>query len=145
MRRSAVLLLLCAVGLATAGPREDAVKKELSRFQGTWQAVSAIGLDGKPLAADALKATTIVIEGNKYTLRVKDDRITGTFSIDPARKPKTMDGTFTLRDGTSGKFLGLYEIDGDRRRSCIGVAEGQRPTRWQQDGCISFEWQRPKP
>jgi len=145
MRRSAVLLVLFVVGLVTAGPREDPVKKELRLFQGSWQALSAIRLDGKPLAADQLKTTTIAIEGNKFTLRTRDDKITGTFSIDPTKKPKTMDGDFTFNGGTSGKFVGIYEIDGDRRRSCINVAGTNRPTKMQQEGCISFEWKRQKP
>ncbi len=49
-------------------------------------------------------------------------------TIDPSKKPKTID--YDVIDGpTKGKrHLGIYELDGDTFKSCFGAPGAERPT-----------------
>jgi len=142
-----LLLLLIAAPLALAASQVDdaAVKKDLAKFQGSWQAVSVINMEGKPASPDEVLQFRLVVEGNTFTLREKDNTIRGTFSIDPTRVPKTID--FKL-DGAKAeeKFLGIYRIDGDLRRSCFVPPGQERPKDFPSDpkGYLQFVW-KPAP
>jgi uncharacterized protein (TIGR03067 family) len=70
--------------------------------------------------------------------------ITGTFSLDPTKKPQTIDVELGDGGAGNGKLMGIYEHIGDRRRSCFSLNSTTRPARWGQKDCISFEWSRPK-
>src|SRR5437867_2013396 len=89
--RHAILFLLLSATCLTAQPSEEAVKKELKLFQGKWQAVSAHGSDDKPLSEQELKSTSLVVDGDKFTLKTGETTIEGTFKIDPTKKIKTID------------------------------------------------------
>ena len=49
------------------------------------------------------------------------------FTLDPSRKPKTID--YQMIDGpTKGKKqLGIYEVTGDTARFCFGLPGAERP------------------
>ena len=49
-------------------------------------------------------------------------------TLDPSKKPKTID--YLVSDGpTKGqKLLGIYEIEGDTLKSCFGAPGAGRPT-----------------
>src|SRR4051812_49311423 len=97
------LTVTLAVGLLTAGVAGGDSKKDLEKFQGTWE-LSSSEKDGKKLAT----GTTRVIKGNKYTLKNKDKEIgTGTFKLDASASPRAIDVT-----RTGGKpMLGIYAFD----------------------------------
>lgn len=141
MRTFLLLLIAVPVALAVAPPGDDAAKKDLAKFQGTWQAVSVINMDGKPAPADDLKETHLLVVGNTFTLRVKDATIRGTFMIDPKRDPKTID---VMLDGAKpkDKIVGIYRIDGDLRKSCFAFGGKARPKDFPTDGkeYLQFVW-----
>ena len=145
MRYCLLLLILTPIALATGQEDDRAVKKDLDKFQGSWQAVSVVDIDGKPRSEDEAQHTRLVVEGNTFTLRDKNATIRGTFSIDPTRVPKTIDVTLEGA-GPADKILGIYRLEGDLRRSCFVLAGKERPKDFPSDGkgYLQFVW-KPQP
>jgi uncharacterized protein (TIGR03067 family) len=143
MRLQALFVLLVGLLLAADKPREDAVKKELAKFQGSWQAVAVQHADGQPGPADEVRQTRLVVEGTKFTLTGKGYSIAGTFTIDPTRTPKAIDVLVTPNDGPKVRFPGIYAVQGDKRKSCFALSGKERPKRFSSgEGLFGFEWKR---
>jgi uncharacterized protein (TIGR03067 family) len=120
------MLFLAGASLAFGGDaKEDAIKKEMERLQGTWQLVS-VETEGKAPSEDVIKTIRVVIAGNKHTVHVGDQVAAKEipFTIDPTKTPKEV--TDKLPDGTEIK--GIYELDGDTLKSCVAAPGKERPT-----------------
>ena len=124
------LLTIAAVGLllAAAAPKEDDAKKELEKWQGTWTLVGAEE-KGEKLSDDKLKQTpvTLTIKDDKFTIKIGDQSLEGTFKIDPAKKPKEYEAKATTPDGKVEESKGIYEIEGDTLKVCFTSADKERP------------------
>jgi uncharacterized protein (TIGR03067 family) len=141
MRQLIAAFLFAGVGLAQ--PSEDAVKKELKLFQGRWTAVAAHDYNGRALPNDEVKVMTLIVDGNKFTLKGVGDEIKGTFKIDPTKKIKTID--VFLGGDTTSPVRGIYEISGDTRRSCFAKADKDRPDSFRKEaGFLFLEWKKAK-
>lgn len=140
-----IVLFLALVGASGAAqPSQDAIKKDLKEFQGKWTANYAQGNDGKPLSEDELKATSLVVEESKFTLKSGETTIAGEFKIDPTKKVKTID-IYVGDDKTKPIVKGIYEIKGDTRRSCFAEPDKERPTEFRKEkGYLYLEWKRAK-
>ena len=103
-------------------PKADTAREELKKLQGTWQ-VASIETRQKARPEGEVSGLKLVIEGDSSTFEKDGKPVVGTWklSIDPGKKPKTIDiavtgapedprGTFTI--------LGIYELDGDSLRIC---------------------------
>lgn len=139
MKRSLCVVLMA--GLLVAAD-DDAIKKELEKFTGTWIIVSAEGGAG---ASDELKDALFIIADEKFTLKAKELELKGTIKADPTKKPKTVD--MTLTDGpVQGKFLGIYELEKDELKCCFGdVNSEDRPKNFEKaEGHILLKLKREK-
>lgn len=145
MRFCLLLLTFAPMALATGPIGDRAAKEVLEKFQGSWQAVSVINLDGKPASADEVLHTRLVVKGNTFTLIDKTNTIRGTFSIDPTRVPKTID---VMLEGAKpeDKILGIYRLEGELRRSCFVLPGKDRPKDLPSEGkgYLQFVW-KPQP
>lgn len=122
---------------------DDAVKKELKRFQGSWATVSLF---------DGTK------EAGPWTMDVKEDRfmikavdpadqfvLEGRFTINPAKKTiDVVEWKLGNNDWVKDNpILGIYEMKGDTRKSCF--AFNQRPDDFRkQKGYVYLEWKKAK-
>jgi uncharacterized protein (TIGR03067 family) len=94
--------------LATTGEgKEKGGGKDKKALQGTWT-----GSKGD-------KKAQLTFEGNKFTFEFDGKSASGTFAIDPAKKPKQIDMTVTKGDDETKKYegktsKGIYELDGDK-------------------------------
>ncbi len=127
MRCCWLFVLAPALVAAAQKPKDDAVKNELRKFQGSWRIVS-VEASGKKLPEEDFKEVVLILEGDRHTTRNGADRYSGTFAIDPGKKPKRID--FLYDDGPEkGKTArGIYEFDGDTLKICLGLAGQERPT-----------------
>ena len=132
--RISLVALFCAVGFAVSGgsdtPADDKVdlKKEISKFQGTWTFESSEA-GGKQLPADELKGFLVIFEGNKHTVKKGDEVIqVGTQKLDPSKSPKAIDVTMTEGPNKGAVMLGIYEFDGDTLKVCFDSQGKRRPT-----------------
>ncbi|MBM3994957.1 MAG: TIGR03067 domain-containing protein [Planctomycetes bacterium] len=142
-----VMLTMALLGVVSADSKtsDDAMKKELKQFQGKWAAAVMID-NGKPVDEKMRKATTLIVDGNKFVLK-DDDKVIleGTFKIDPLKKPKSIDATVSFGANKDVVVLGIYQIDGDVRKSCFADADKTRPDRFRkEEGFLYLEWKRIK-
>jgi uncharacterized protein (TIGR03067 family) len=126
-------ILSTAGGASAAEGAKAAVKAELKKLVGTWK-VQAVESDGRTARDEDIKGLRYVIGADgKWELR-KDDQTQarGTFTIDPTKKPKTIDFKIeeSISEQAKGKMsLGIYELDGDNLKVCRDwPGEGARPT-----------------
>ncbi len=142
MFRLAMLFLLALAYVGGVAKGDDAAKSDLKLFQGTWQPVFVKNLQGELASADELKAIRLVVKGSEFTFTNKGESISGTFTIDPSKTPKTIDFQLANSNSRDEKFLGVYEIRGERRLSCFALPKEARPRelRPTAKGYLMFEW-----
>ncbi len=106
----------------------DADKKELALLEGEWSMVSG-QTNGSALPDAFVKNGKRVVKGNQTTVSISGQvMMNSTFTVDSAKKPKTIDFTF-LEGPNKGKVqYGIYELDGDNFRSCFAPPGKDRPT-----------------
>ena len=144
-----ISIIVLTVGLLVAadGHQDDAPKKELKTFQGTWVLVSAVK-DGKKESGG--KGTKLAITGNKYALTQESSAVIGhlgTFTLDPAKKPKATDVTVTDGPDKGKTFLGIYELSSDDYKVCFAQPGKERPTEFSSKkggGNLLQIWKREK-
>jgi uncharacterized protein (TIGR03067 family) len=122
------MAILSVVVVAAGKPMQDDVSAELNKLRGTWRLVEEFE-DGKQMPAEEARKIKLTFD-NEGRWKVEiDGKIVGegTAKIDPTRKPKTIDYTFTKGDGNGAQFIAIYELDGDSYKHC-GVLRGTRPS-----------------
>ena len=122
-----LLFLGCGFLLAAGDTKDDAVKKDRKKYEGSWQVVS-LEVDGnKTNEEDALKITVINEADGMWRIEAEGKVVArGTSEIDPTKKPKTMDSISTGPD-KGKKTLAIYELTGDTLKVCVTVG-ATRPT-----------------
>jgi uncharacterized protein (TIGR03067 family) len=131
MKKHVVVVL--AVGLLIGADKKDEAKKELKKFQGEWVPVS-VEINGKAIPEEAIKNVKVTVKGNKLTFTEGGTTIEGTFTLDPTRKPKQIDGKAKGPQGKEVKTIGIYELDGDKLKICDTLAGGERPRKFSSKG-----------
>jgi uncharacterized protein (TIGR03067 family) len=131
------VLLALGVGLlAVGGPllagddaKDEAIKKDRKKYEGTWQVIS-LEVDGNQAAEEDAKKITVINEADgKWAIEVDGKVVArGTSEIDPTAKPKTVDLTATEGEHTGRTLLGLYELGDDTRKVCLAQPDRARPT-----------------
>ena len=117
----AALVLVGFTVLASAGEGKDkAVAKDKKALQGAWAAEK----DGKKVQ--------MVITGDKFVLSAEGKKMgSGTFTIDPTQKPKTID--LLVTEGDNANFVGktsraIYEVDAGKFKWCANEpGKDERP------------------
>jgi len=123
-----LLLVVGVVFLLAAGDAEDEVKKELARFEGTWKWV-LIETEKMKLPEDEISGPRMKLMGDKFTVNESADAtFSGTFKVDPSKKPKTIDVTFTDGPDKGKTFLGIYELEGTTYKVIVDPEGKSRPT-----------------
>ena len=124
------VLLTAVVARAFADEAQDeAIKKDRKLIEGTWRVV-ALEIDGnKSTDEDARKITVVNGSDGTWSLRSEGNEISkGTSTIDPAKKPKTIDFTSTDGEGKGNQYPGIYELGEKTRKLCFAPPGKARPT-----------------
>jgi uncharacterized protein (TIGR03067 family) len=124
MNPSGVVLL--AGTLVLAGGREGQIKRELERFQGIWQTVS-VEIDGEPLGP-GVKKDRLTIKENAFVLSTRTGTTGGLLTIDPTKRPRTIDTETRVGDNKGTRAVGIYRLDGDTLTVCYVPEPHPRPT-----------------
>jgi uncharacterized protein (TIGR03067 family) len=137
--RLALTIALCltaAVWLAATsslGVADDAapeaVKQELQRFEGAWQIVS-LTIDGNNSAEQDAAGVAITFDGEGKLTAEADGNVVvrAKITVDPARKPKSID-LLTIEGENKDKVsMGIYEFDDNTHRVCYAAPTADRPT-----------------
>ena len=122
-----VLLAVSSFLLADKDKDNDkAVKKELVKFEGTWKIESMV-IDGKEAPPEVFKEAKLVCKGDQFTMTHGDVVYKGTFKVDPSKKPKEIDVTFTEGPEKGKTVKGIYEVDDETYKVCMSEDEKDRP------------------
>jgi uncharacterized protein (TIGR03067 family) len=148
------LLLLGTVLLPGADAKEDAVKKELEKFRGTW-VMTAVELDGEEPAEQDVTSDARrewIIRGNNYTdgqVGAMYPKREGFLRIDPGKKPKAIDLSSTADFKPGETTYAIYELKGDTLITCYLSKENmkpeERPERFKtapKSGLVIVHWER---
>ena len=123
-----IIVAVAVVVLAGAEKPDDAVKKELAELDGTWVLVSG-EREGMPLTDNVIKDSKRVCKNGETTVTIQGMLfMKAKFTVDPSKKPKTID--YEIIDGPNkGKTqAGVYELDGDTVKFCFTAPGAERPT-----------------
>ncbi len=121
--RALLLFTLLAVALAAFAGDKTSDTKDI---QGTWLPVKA-ELHGQPLPDPVLKMIVLKMNGGKYEVTAENvDK--GTYTIDTAAKPRTIDVQGVEGPNAGKKIPAIYELHGDTLRICYGLGGSPRPT-----------------
>ena len=104
-------------------------------LEGTWQAVS-IEAGGNTVPAEVVAMLKYVFERDNVTLLEGGKKAgTGTFTLDPAKTPRTIEVVMTEGAGAGKQVHGFYELDGDTLTMCVGE---ERPTEFNGAGAAAL-------
>src|SRR5262245_38366925 len=143
------LLVAMVVCLQLAGDdaKDKAIKADLEKLQGVYKMVS-LEVDGKSVPEDKLKSSTLTIKGDKYIIKVNDQTYETQMTLDPEKKPKSIDMKFLDGANKDKSALGIYKIDGDTFTMCRGLNPGQtRPQdfgTWPDTNTFLVVWKKEK-
>src|SRR5262245_10325123 len=121
---SLALSVVALVGVSTAA---DDVKSDLEAIQGTWE-LSSFERDGKDVKLEDV--TKVTFTDDKFVIKRGDAIVAaGTFKLDPSKKPKACETTYTEGPDKGKTFKGIYQIEGDTEKFCrAGLPSDERPT-----------------
>ncbi len=125
--------ILFASLFAVDAAKDEAVKKDLAKLQGTWRVV-AVEENGEQVPEDKIRESnvTVTIEGDKHTLRLPGKTLGPvTITLDPTAKPKHYDMKIPedAKDPNAGKTLhGIYELNDDTWKFCQDKSGKGRPS-----------------
>lgn len=133
MKTHALVILTVASFIAGAGflaaGNEEAIQRDRKLMAGTWRVLS-IERDGKRTTAEQLEKTRSIFsaDGTAMVQREGKTIIQGKIKIDPTKKPKQSEATYTQGELAGKTVLGIYEADGDSMRICYALPGKDRPT-----------------
>ena len=118
-------LVVIFLAVAADAPKDDVVKAEMAKLEGTWQLASA-EMEGKKTPEETVKKIRVVIKDGKHTVHFGDQMVVKdvSFTVDPTKNPKQ--ATDTLPDGRVIKSI--YELDGNTLKSCVAEPGKDHPT-----------------
>jgi uncharacterized protein (TIGR03067 family) len=136
MSRSFLNLLVVGASLTAVAAiasaddaKDEAIKKDRQRIEGTWRVVALEVNGNKATAEDARKLTVVNGPDGTWSLLSEGKEISkGTSTIDPTKRPKALDFTPTEGEGKGNHFLGIYELGETTRKVCFAPPGKARPT-----------------
>lgn len=114
--------------VCTHATDQEAVQKEMAKFNGIWTFVS-LEVEGNKLTEEQLKQWgKLILKDGTFTVQQGDRILQGTFRVGPGKKPKEIDVTFIEGPDRKETLLGIYELEGDIYKVCLGMTGKARPT-----------------
>jgi uncharacterized protein (TIGR03067 family) len=146
MPRKLLIGLVALTIWPAIGADNSAVEKDLALMQGEWSMVSG-SADGQPMPDEMLKQMRRVCRGDETTTTMGGQVFfKAKITLDPSKRPKTIDYEMTEGLTKGNKQLGIYEVEGDTFKSCFGKPGGERPTDFTTgQGRTLSVWKREKP
>jgi uncharacterized protein (TIGR03067 family) len=133
-----------------AAAKDKAIQQDRKTYTGTWQVVSLEVNGNKSSDEDARKITVENQADGTWIIKVDDKEVSrGTSTIDPTKKPKTIDFVPATGDSQGRTHLGIYELTEKTRKLCFAEPDKERPTEFSAQAgtghvLVTFERQKDK-
>jgi uncharacterized protein (TIGR03067 family) len=124
---------------------DEAAKRDLAQLQGEWTMVSG-SANGEAMPEEMRKGMKRLCKGDEITVMMGENVfLKAKLTLDPSKKPKTIDYEMTEGYTKGKKQLGIYELNGDTFKACFNSPGAERPTEFKSgDGLTLSEWKRKK-
>lgn len=124
-------LVLASVLLIAADAKDDAVKEAKAKLKGTWDVLS-LEHGGRKERTPEDGKVQMVIQDDKLVMEIfvkseQDMKTELTFTIDPTQKPPHIDIVPSDGPEKGKKGRGIYSLDNDELKLCIGGPGEPRP------------------
>jgi uncharacterized protein (TIGR03067 family) len=109
----------------------DQSAQDLAALQGTWAQVGfeENGVVNPPDSYEGAMGALTTIKGNHFSVRATDGRLLleGTFSLDAALTPKTIDWMDAIGPDAGKRLPAIYRLNGDHFAFVAADADMPRP------------------
>jgi uncharacterized protein (TIGR03067 family) len=129
VKHRAWLAIGVVILIAAADATEEATKKELAKFKGTWNAVSD-EREGMKAPETEVKKVKVTFQEDKLIARQGDKTFEMKYTLDPSKNPKTIDVTYLDGELKGESSQGIYSLDGDTLKICMHRGTN-RPTEFE--------------
>jgi uncharacterized protein (TIGR03067 family) len=104
----------------------DLEASDLEALQGYWNMIS-VEVDGQEFPPGN---SAIEVDGNRFVSLGMGGQFEGTVDLNEGATPKTFDLHFDKGPHTGSTALGIYELNGDDWKLCMGLTGKSRPARF---------------
>jgi uncharacterized protein (TIGR03067 family) len=134
------IILAMAAAVAAAG------EEGREALRGTWEMASLV-INGKEAEESQVKPARLVVDDDKFTIKIENLSIPCTVKLDPEAKPKAIDMTYEDGDLAGKTVKGIYKVEGDTLVICRTYKPGDdRPAEFATGaGLVLVTWKRAKP
>jgi len=98
----------------------------LRSMEGTW-GFRSLEVDGAAVPASILTNSSLLIDGDRFRMESPEATYEGIFTIDVEQAPNHINIDFVEGPEAGNRCEGLFELDGDRFRLCLGLVGSRRP------------------
>lgn len=98
----------------------------LRSMEGTW-GFRSFEVDGRAVPAAMLTRSRLLIDGDRFRMESPEATYEGIFTIDVEQAPHRIDIDFVDGPEAGNRCEGLFDLDGDRFRLCLGLVGSKRP------------------
>jgi uncharacterized protein (TIGR03067 family) len=128
MNRYFVRIMVASLSLTLGVAGDEKLNKEAQHLQGTWKLVKFDTPPERKPPEDIVAKMGLIFAANKLITRDGDHLgDESTYAIDPSKSPRWFDTVATAGPNKGKTAKGIYELNGDELRICIGPPGQKRP------------------
>ena len=98
----------------------------LRSMEGTW-AFRSLQMDGQAVPAAMLTNSHLLLDGDRFRMESPEATYEGIFTIDVEPSPHRIDIDFVDGPEAGNRCEGIFELEGDQFRLCLGLVGSTRP------------------
>ncbi len=122
-------LLFAALALAApaaAVAQEQPAQEELKKLSGTYFMVRGEEA-GKPIPPEIVRTAKLTLEGNSHVVKLGDETIRGTHTVNPLEKPRSINATDTMGRFAGKTVKGIYKFEDETFTVSFAAPNEPRP------------------
>jgi uncharacterized protein (TIGR03067 family) len=103
--------------------------EQLRALEGEWR-FDSLEVDGRAMPASMLSASRLLIDGDRFRMESAEGNFEGIFTLNVEADPREIDIEFVEGPEAGNWSYGIFRLEGDDLRLCLGVVGAERPKRF---------------